>query len=111
LERPRSFDSLRASLLAIGLLLRGVFDLRFVRRSAPLLDEDDELLLEDDELDELERDPELRDEELLSDELPLLELDPLPRRFRSRSRPRPDFFSFSFSFSATGDAVRSKAMF
>lgn len=40
--------------------------------------------------------------------LPLLELDPLPRRFLSRSRPRVDFFSFSLS--ATGDAVRSRAL-
>lgn len=70
-ERPRSFDSLRASPFTIGLLLRvRVFDLRvFVRRSPPLLDDVDELELEDDELDELERDPELRDDELLSDEL------------------------------------------
>lgn len=109
-ERPRSFDSLRTSPFEIGLLLRvRVFDLRFVRLSPPLLDEVEELELDDDELDELEREPELRDDELLSDELPLLELDPLPRRFLSRSRPRVDFFSFSFS--ATGDAVRSRAIF
>lgn len=54
----------------MGLLLWvRVFDLRFVRRSPPLLDDVDELVLEDDELDELDREPELRDEELLSDEL------------------------------------------
>lgn len=70
LERPRSFDSLRASPFAIGLLLRvRVFDLRFVRRSPPLLDDVEELELDDEELDELEREPELRDDELLSDEL------------------------------------------
>lgn len=70
LDRPRSFDSLRASPFAVGLLLRvRVFDLRFARRSPPLLDDDEELLLDDDELDELEREPELRDDELLSDEL------------------------------------------
>lgn len=69
-ERPRSLDSLRTSPFEIGLLLRlRVFDLRFVRRSPPLLDEVEELELEEDELDELERDPELRDDELLSDEL------------------------------------------
>lgn len=71
LERPRSFESLPTSPpLAIGLLLWvRVFDLRFVRRSPPLLDDDEELVLEDEELDELEREPELRDDELLSDEL------------------------------------------
>lgn len=70
LERLRSFDSLRASLFAFGLLLLvRVFDLRFVRRSPPLLDEVEEELLEEDELDELEREAELRDDELLSDEL------------------------------------------
>lgn len=53
----------------MGLLLRvRVFDLRFVRRSPPLLDEVEELELDDDELDELEREPE-PDDELLSDEL------------------------------------------
>lgn len=68
--RPRSFDSLRTSPFAVGLLLRvRVFDLRFVRRSPPLLDEVEELDDDDDELDELEREPELRDDELLSDEL------------------------------------------
>lgn len=46
-----------------------VFDLRLARRSPPLLDEVEELLLEDEELDELEREPELRDDELLSEEL------------------------------------------
>lgn len=48
--------------------LRLRFDVtRLSRRLSPLLDDDDELELdEDDELDELERDP---DEELLSDEL------------------------------------------
>lgn len=70
LERARSFDSLRTSPFAIGLLLRvRVFDLRLVLRSPPLLDELDELELDDDELDELDREPELRDDELLSDEL------------------------------------------
>lgn len=46
-----------------------VFDLRFGRRSPPLLDDVEELELDEDELDELEREPELRDDELLSDEL------------------------------------------
>lgn len=70
LERPRSFDSLRTSPFAIGLLLWvRVLDLRLARRSPPLLDEVEELVLDDDELDELEREPELRDDELLSEEL------------------------------------------
>lgn len=66
----RSLDSLRAVTFAAAL-----FDLdldallRFARRSVPLLELDDEEELEDDELDELDRDPELLRDELLSLEL------------------------------------------
>ena len=58
-----------------GLLLRDrdrerVFVLRLVReRSAPLLDDDEELDEDELLLDELDREPELLREELLSDEL------------------------------------------
>lgn len=67
LERTLSFESFAAS-FAVTLLLRD-FDLRFARRSLPLLDEVDELELDVLELDELDREPELREDELLSDEL------------------------------------------
>lgn len=105
-----------------GLLLRDrdrerVFVLRLVReRSAPLLDDDEEL--DDDELllDELDREPELLREELLSDELseakqltqkreekrclhylPLLSLLLEVRFLRSFSRPRCFLSAFSDS--------------
>lgn len=87
-----------------GLALRErVAVLRFVReRSAPLLDDDDEL--EEDELllDELDRDPELLREELLSDELPLLSLLLELRFLRSLSRPR----CFLSAFSESADSER-----
>lgn len=75
-----------------GLLLRErdrVVVLRLVReRSASLLDDEDEL--EDDELLllELDRDPELLRDELLSEELPLLSLLLELRFLRSFSLPR-----------------------
>lgn len=78
-ERDRALEPLRVSELLTGLLLR-VLVLRFAARrslslslSLSLLDEDDELELDDDELDELDRDPELRDDELL-DELQMKQL-------------------------------------
>lgn len=75
LERARSFESFRTSPFVTGLLLRvRDLDLRFARRSLPLLDDDEELDDDDEELDELDRDPELRDEELLSDELKYFEV-------------------------------------
>lgn len=79
-----------------------------LERSAPLLELDDELLEEVLELDELDRDPELLLEELLSEELPLLSLllDTEPRFLRSFSRLRP-FLSF---FSESADADRSRTL-
>lgn len=55
---------------ALLLRLRDLVLLRFVvRRSLPLLDDDDEDDDEDELDDELDRDPDERDDELLSDEL------------------------------------------
>lgn len=45
------------------------FDARLSRRRSPPLDDDDDDELDDDELDELDREPELCDDELLLDEL------------------------------------------
>lgn len=66
----RSFDTFDVAFDALRDLLRDRERLlpRLSRRWS-LLDEDDELELEDDELDELDRDSELCDDELLSDEL------------------------------------------
>lgn len=76
-----------------------------VRRSPPLLDEEDELDEDELLLEELERDPELLRDELLSEELPLLSLLlELLRFLRSFSRPR--CFCLSFSLSESGDSER-----
>lgn len=105
------FTSLAGASLVAGLALRDlVAVLRLVReRSAPLLDDDDEL--DDDELllDELDRDPELLRDELLSDELPLLSLLLEFRFLRSFSRPRC-FFS-TLSESADSERFFDRAIF
>lgn len=94
-----AFTSFGASLAGLALRERDLVTvLRLVReRSAPLLDDDDEL--EDDELllEELDRDPELLRDELLSDELPLLSLLLELRFLRSFSRPRCFFSALSES--------------
>lgn len=99
----RSFDLGRGAFTSFGASFAGlalrdlVAVLRLGReRSAPLLDDDEEL--EEDELllEELDRDPELLRDELLSEELPLLLL--LEFRFlRSFSRPRCFFSALSES--------------
>lgn len=76
---PRSRERLRVSFVSfdddVASLFNGLFereretDLRFVRRSLPLLELDDDDELDDDELLELERDPDELGDELLSDEL------------------------------------------
>lgn len=102
----RSLDFGRVGLTSFGGSLAGlalrerdlVTVLRLVReRSAPLLDDDEEL--DDDELllDELEREPELLRDELLSEELPLLSLLLELRFLRSLSRPRCFFSTLSES--------------
>lgn len=71
LDRVRSLLSFPASAFN-GLFVRDlVFVLRLARRPPSLLDDDDDDELDDDDDDELDRDPELRDDELLSDELPV----------------------------------------
>lgn len=107
------FTSLAGASLVAGLALCErdlVAVLRLVReRSAPLLDDDDEL--DDDELllEELDRDPELLRDELLSDELPLLSLLLEFRFLRSFSRPRC-FFS-TLSESADSERFFDRAIF
>lgn len=98
-----------------GLLLRDrdrerVFVLRLVReRSAPLLDDDEELDEDELLLDELDREPELLREELLSDELPLLSLLLEVRFLRSFSRPR--CFLSAFSDSSESDRFFDRVIF
>lgn len=113
----RSFDLGRVVLVSFGGSLTGlalldrdrVTVLRFVRdRSAPLLEDDEELEEEELLLDELDRDPELLLEELLSDELPLLSLLLELRFLRSFSRPRC-FFS-ALSESADSDRFFERAI-
>lgn len=78
-SRPLGWSALTAPLLvlreATGDLLSErdlVLLLRLVaRRSLSLLDEDELLLLDDDDEEDDEREPELRDDELLSEELPV----------------------------------------
>lgn len=98
----RSFDFGRGALTSLGASFAGlalrerVAVLRLVReRSAPLLEDDDEL--DDDELllEELDREPELLRDELLSDELLSLLLE--FRFLRSFSRPRCFFSALSES--------------
>lgn len=99
----RSFDFGRGALTSLGASFAGglalrdrVAVLRLVRdRSAPLLEDDDEL--EEDELllEELDREPELLREELLSEELLSLLLE--FRFLRSFSRPRCFFSTLSES--------------
>lgn len=109
----RSLDLGRTGLLTsfggaslVGGLGERVAVLRLVvRRSPPLLDEEDELDEDELLLDELDRDPELLRDELLSEELPLLSLLlELLRFLRSFSRPR--CFCLSFSLSESGDSER-----
>lgn len=101
----RSFDFGRGALTSLGASFAGlalrerVAVLRLVRdRSAPLLEDDDEL--DDDELllEELDREPELLRDELLSDELLSLLLE--FRFLRSFSRPRCFFSALSESAEA-----------
>lgn len=90
-----ALTSLGASFGGVALRER-VAVLRLVReRSAPLLEDDDEL--DDDELllEELDREPELLRDELLSDELLSLLLE--FRFLRSFSRPRCFFSALSES--------------
>lgn len=76
-----------------------------VRRSPPLLDDDEELDEDELLLEELDREPELLRDELLSEELPLLSLLlELLRFLRSFSRPR--CFCLSFSLSESADSER-----
>lgn len=98
----RSFDFGRGALTSFGASFAGlalrerVAVLRLVReRSAPLLEDDEEL--DDDELllEELDREPELLRDELLSDELLSLLLE--FRFLRSFSRPRCFFSTLSES--------------
>lgn len=135
----RSFDLGRTGLLAsfggasfAGGLGERVAVLRLVvRRSPPLLDEDDELDEDELLLEELDRDPELLRDELLSDELkvftsakqnptkidlsstylPLLSLLlELLRFLRSFSRPRCFCLSFSLSDSADSERFFERAL-
>lgn len=102
----RSFDFGRGGFTSFGASFDGlalrerdlVAVLRLGRaRSAPLLDDDDELEDEELLLEELDRDPELLRDELLSDELPLLSLLLELRFFLSFSRPRCFFSALSES--------------
>lgn len=108
LDRARSFDSFLTLGLAVTLLLldRDALFLR-LRLSEPLLELEEEDELDDEELDELDLDPEVLLDELLPLLSLLLETD--PRRLLSRSRPLLACF-FSFSFSFAGDSDRSRAM-
>lgn len=105
-----AFTSLAVSFAGLALRERDLLTvLRFARdRSAPLLDDEDELEDEELLLEELEREPELLRDELLSDELPLLSLLLELRFLRSFSRPRC-FFS-ALSESADSERFFERAM-